>query len=46
MFAKIGSDTFLGLIMIAIFWDVGSLTEKTEYFNMSGLIFFMVVGLF
>ena len=45
-FAKVGNEVFSGLLMLAVFWQVGSLTDVMEFFNMTGLIFFMITGAF
>ena len=44
IFAKIGMDVFMSLLMLSIFWKVGSLTDPKQYFNMSGCIFFIITG--
>ena len=46
LFVKIGSDIFSALLMLALYWHVGSLTDRVELLNMSGLIFFMLTGVY
>ena len=42
IFARVGNEIFGGLLMVGLFYQVGSMTDPTELGNMLGLITFMI----
>ena len=42
IFARVGNEIFGALLMLGLFYQVGSMTDSTELGNMLGLITFMI----